>query len=406
MKKNMTLSRRGFFKGAAVASGAAVGSRIISPFEREARAADPERAAVVVLFLNGGYNSLFGSADSFLQAGTFGVNAQRVMMLGGEGGLAVDAQTLGTLPTFARTHMATIGVRHGISDHGVAQNHDWSNGTTNYGVVLADAIGGPAAIKGAHVGGNMVPRGNVAVNGTTLQQINDMGTTITALGGTVDATLPNRAVGSMGIMAAQDMSKVKVDNNPRAMLNMKNGYKTAIETLQKPVKAFDRAEFLNAYNLGTNTGINSFASKMAAAELMVRSGTNVVTIQDGGWDSHGDRDGNGVRTKLGGMMGAINTFAARMIDPAGAGQNPETPRNVIFMIMGDFARSLPGSDHQPNMSATVIGKYVKTGTTGKVAANVSLPAGVGQGQQLWSFVAAASKVTANPFGANPHALVL
>ena len=121
MKKNMTLSRRGFLKGAAVASGAAVGSRIISPFERDARAADPERAAVVVLHLNGGFNSLFNSADSFLAAGTFGVTANRVMMLGGDGGLAVDAQTLGTLPTFARTHMATIGVRHGISDHGVAQ---------------------------------------------------------------------------------------------------------------------------------------------------------------------------------------------------------------------------------------------------------------------------------------------
>jgi hypothetical protein len=35
--------------------------------------------------------------------------------------------------------------------------------------------------------------------------------------------------------------------------------------------------------------------------------------------------------------------------------------------MGDFSRSLPGSDDQPNLTATVIGKYVRVGTTGRVA---------------------------------------
>jgi len=53
----------------------------------------------------------------------------------------------------------------------------------------------------------------------------------------------------------------------------------------------------------------------------------------------------------------------------------ENPRNVAILIMGDFSRSLPGSDHQSNMSATIIGNKVKVGSTGTVSANVGLPAG-------------------------------
>ena len=91
----------------------------------------------------------------------------------------------------------------------------------------------------------------------------------------------------------------------------------------------------------------------------------------------------------------------RMIDPA---QNPS--QNVSLIIIGDFARSLPGSDHQPNLSVAVFGKNVARGTTGKVAANVSLPSGTPGVTGMWSYLAAASKVATNPFGANPHGLVL
>jgi hypothetical protein len=74
--------------------------------------------------------------------------------------------------------------------------------------------------------------------------------------------------------------------------------------------------------------------------------------------------------------------------------------------MGDFARSLPGSNHQPNLSATVIGKYVQRGTTGRVDADVGLPPGTPGSLGLWSYLAAAGKVSTSPFGANPHPLVL
>jgi len=77
-----------------------------------------------------------------------------------------------------------------------------------------------------------------------------------------------------------------------------------------------------------------------------------------------------------------------------------------YSTLRDFARSLPGSDHQPNLTTTVIGKYVKVGTTGRTDAKVGLPAGTGSTQQMWSYFASALKVQTDIFGPNPHPLVL
>ena len=69
-------------------------------------------------------------------------------------------------------------------------------------------------------------------------------------------------------------------------------------------------------------------------------------------------------------------------------------------------RKLSGSDHQGNLTATVIGKNVKPGTTGKVAANVGLPAGTPSIAGFWAYLAAAAKAPAASFGANPHPSIL
>ena len=114
------LSRRAFLKSVAVTTGATLGATL--PGARllgEARAdGPPEKAAVVVIHLVGGYNAFFSSADSFLNR-AFLVNDGNVMPIGN--GLVVDRASLGALPDFARTHMATIGNRHGTSDHDEAR---------------------------------------------------------------------------------------------------------------------------------------------------------------------------------------------------------------------------------------------------------------------------------------------
>ena len=134
---------------------------------------------------------------------------------------------------------------------------------------------------------------------------------------------------------------------------------------------------------------------MAAAELMIRSGTNVVSLFDGGWDSHGDNNGALVRNKMTSYVNApLNTFLTRMV------QDPT--RNVTVVLMGDFARSLPGSNHQPNLTALVIGRNVKPGTTGKVNADVAVPANTPNVPGLWSLLTSLSGAAQKPFGNNLH----
>lgn len=111
-------------------------------------------------------------------------------------------------------------------------------------------------------------------------------------------------------------------------------------------------------------------------------------------------NGSEVRSKLlgDGTMAALKTFTDRTL--------AMTDRNVVTVIMGDFSRSLPGSNHQANLTATVIGKYVKLGTTGRVNGDVGLPSGTPGIDGFWAYLAAVLGGSGAPFGANPHNLVL
>ena len=75
-------------------------------------------------------------------------------------------------------------------------------------------------------------------------------------------------------------------------------------------------------------------------------------------------------------------------------------------LLGDFSRSNDNSGHQPNLSVTVMGKYVKPGTTGRTSTNVDLAPGTPSIAGMWAYLAAVTKVDGAPFGANPHALVM
>ena len=93
---------------------------------------------------------------------------------------------------------------------------------------------------------------------------------------------------------------------------------------------------------------------------------------------------------------AIQTFLTRTV------QGLMGTRNVTLVITGDFNRSLPGSDHQPNNTALVIGKNVKNGTTAKTDAKVASAPGTPSVDGFWQYLAALTKTDGNPFGANPH----
>ncbi len=400
MSKKSDISRRDLFKLSATATGAMALGGMVAPgiWTPEALAQGGEKAAVVVIFLPGGYNALFASASSFAGAGTFGVTAANQLNLGND--LVVDS-TFNTLGAFAKGHMASVGVRHGIAAHGAAKPAQFTVNNVSPVLTMASGMGGSGSIKAANVGAEIVPGPGTTVGGVSLQQITDMQSTIDAMGGGApDPTMPKRDFAAKGLAGSQAMSSKRLDGNPVSLESVKNGYKAGIETLVKPAEPFNAQELMTAYKL-TATAVNSMPAKFAAAELMIRSGTNVVTMVDGGalnYDTHGDTSGARARQKVAQtVMPGLKTFTDRMLNL------PD--RNVVIVMFGDFARSLPGSDHASITVATVMGKYVKVGTSGKTDANVGLPDGTPTVPGLWGMVSAAAKAptaVVQGMGGNPH----
>lgn len=399
----MNLSRRGFLKALGVGAGAVVGTRLAgSSLIGVARAATPEPTTVVCVYLNGGINAIFTGADAFTNT-AFGVTANNVTNLGG--GVVIDSTLGNAIPVNVRNKVASIGIRHGITDHGNAETSLFRSGNQSAPLMLASAIGGNAAIKAAVIGDTTLPNGQnpAPVNGVSLQPINDMRATIEAIAGAANA--PNRADRpntAKGLTAAQAMSKAAVTKSATSLSTVDPAFAAAIDTVKKPVQPFSAAEFNTAYGLN-GTAVNNFRSQMAAAELMVRSGTGVIVVQEPfNWDTHGDTNGNNVRNQMSQRIAPpLTTFLTRMLDGVAA-----TERNVIVAMFGDFHRSLPGSDHQANLSALVIGKTIKNATTGKTDANVGLAPATPSIPGLWQLLSAAAKTDTAPFGANVHPVLV
>ncbi|MBS2013431.1 MAG: DUF1501 domain-containing protein [Deltaproteobacteria bacterium] len=393
----MSFSRRGFLKGLAATAGAAMGTRIAGGGSLIGNAfAAPEPTSLVMIHFIGGYNAIWASAGTL--QGSFGVTASNFTALGN--GVAMDNVLADAMSPFVKDHVATIGVGHGQSSHPGARRALWTIDGKNGMHSLASAIGGASPNKAVISGASDIDeRMRDPVNGVAAQHVLDMQTYLDSIGAAAPGPRdPDRTVSLAGVTASQAMSKNALDASPQSLLGVRQGFADAISTLKQPPASFDLAGLKTAYGVTTNK-IASFASKLAAAEMFVRTGVNTVTVFDGGWDTHGDVNGNRVRNQMTDIVPAIKTFMDRMIT-ADAG------RNVVLCLMGDFARSLPGSDHQPNLSATVIGKYVKRGSTGRVNADVAITGGAPSAKGFWAYLAAATKATASPFGADPHKLVV
>jgi hypothetical protein len=82
-------------------------------------------------------------------------------------------------------------------------------------------------------------------------------------------------------------------------------------------------------------------------------------------------------------------------------------RNVVTLLTGEFSRTLPGADHAQGGTATVLGKYVKTGAIGRQRPDGSPPEHAPPPEALWAYLATALRLgKAAPFGPNPHAGLL
>jgi hypothetical protein len=400
-------SRRGFFKQLGIAAGAFGISRLpgVNLLGDAEAAPGDEAPAVFILNLVGGYNALFGSANSFVGNGAFGTSTNSVRRIG-TSNLYVDRTTLGTLSNTTLNKMASIGVNHGLTAHPTARSALMLDGDRSRLIALSRSLPSTAAIKCAVVGPDMPDGVHRAVGDTSLQQVLDLSTTIAALGGVTAATAPDRTLAADGISAAEAMSNPTLARNVRSGRSLTEGYPAASAQLRQGTVDLDYPTLAASYGVTAGTGgslptaIRNERMQILGAELMIRAGANVVIANSRGWDSHGDNNGNEVRNKMlgDGIVAALKTFTDNTLAMAN--------KNVVTVIIGDFARSLPGSNHQANMTATVIGKYVKLGSTGNVNADVGLPQGSPGIQGFWSYLGAVLGATGSPFGANPHALVL
>jgi len=362
-------------------------------FARAAPVVTKKKAAVVSIFFEGGFNALFGSADSFQGNNAFGVTSTNIRDVGN--GLFVDASSIGMLGDYALKHIAAIGNRHGATDHVSAQQNNFTDGAMSYPTALANAIGGSASFKAVGLGSLPAKSQH--------QLLRTMGDVTTALGlGTQDPSKPTRDRAAAALAQSKAMSSTSLTKNKDSMAFARDGYDTVVDSLSKPPPSLDVQKITQAYGTNPSAGLDNFASKLAAAELMIRGGTNVATIGSTGWDTHGDRTGATARRRMTAeVIPSLKTFLAR------TQSDPDLAQlNITVMLHGDFARSLPASDHAPSLSALVIGPNVKVGTTGRVSPNVTLPTNTGSSKQMWSYVAALAKADGDPFGPNPHALVL
>lgn len=398
----MNLSRRSLLKGL-LGGAAAVGASRLSFAPQLAHADDAEAPAVVCVYFNGGFNSLFCCAKD-LAPTTFKGDPKQASP-----SVFVDRTTLGTLPADALGMMSVIGVNHGISAHPTARAAVWGDGKTSYAIELAAALGGTEAFRCVTIGNTSLPEniGLAPVDGVSAQQVRDLDVFASVLGA---STLPAGPLGT-GVSGAKTASSNRLAASPGKLAGLSNAYDTVLANVKSPAPGITAATLANiraAYGLDAGSKLvnTDLTGHFAGAELAITAGAKVINIMSQGWDSHGDVDGSVVRGQMGSsVIPGLKTFLQRMLLGA-----PGANRNVVVCLFGDFARSLQSSGHQPNLSACVFGKHVKPGTTGAVSSkDVTLLAPKGDPgsamKGMWSYFAAAARCAGAPFGANPHGLV-
>jgi hypothetical protein len=282
-----------------------------------------------------------------LRSGAFGVTERNISDLGN--GLYVDAGSLGALPPVARAHMASINFHHGV-----VRPHD-------------------------------LARAAVLENGKRSQLLR--------MAAAIPAGLPNRCALVTGIGFPKGVSAGPPPESGAAL-----DFVMDFEAIRRS----NLDDVRSAYGVASDAAyIANQGTTFAAVEGLVHSGAGVIFAQpaytgqtDRQFDTHRDIDGVVARK----IMEPITPMLATFLDRVMTLPN----RNVVTMMVGEWSRTRAESDHEPGGTATVIGKYVKTGTAGPQNADGSPPANAPPPEGLWAYAAAALRLAKAPFGRNPN----
>jgi len=398
----MRLSRRELLWGGAGALAAASTARANTT---------TEKPAVVLIYFRGGYNAFFSAADGYVPKGLYGCTPSTVRDLGN--GVVVDASTFGTLPDPLLQKMATVGVAHGASGHDVAQKYAWFDGSTSAPLRLASALGGGAAFRCVHFGEAPGGAPHVPVDGVSMTAVPDLSAALALVSESTRG--PGRPQMARALEASLRYGDARFRHSPTALAKPWEGTHTLINALRQPVPAgVDWNDISQAYGLEpTNLSALTFRSQLAGAELMLRAGADVICITSHGvklgttfenWDTHGDGTGDVAREMMRTeILPPLRVFLERTLGATGL--------NVTTLLYGDFARiggnTPTASEHASGLSATVFGKYVRAGTTGRfdpgMNALYKLPMGTPGYAGLWAYLTELARAPNRPWGANPHA---
>lgn len=381
---------------------AAAGALSAPLWPRRALGQAIDKPTVVLIFLRGGYNCVFSSADACVPGNLFGATEGNVLELGG--GLVVDKATLGSLPPEVRDHMCTVGAHHGFADHINGVRIWWNDPRGgSYPLRMARALGGDAALRCVSFGA--VPGVHKPLDGVALSVVPDLSGALLAAGASSPPGAPDRSLLAKSLDASATYSARAFSKSPNQLGEYHTSLHTVRHMLSGPPRSIDWGEISTAYGLGADSGaINTFTEQLAGAEVMVRSGADVVLVQDGGrgvtegadWDSHGDASGEQVRAIMADRIQSLGVFLRRTLSMPG--------HNVVTALYAEFARTA-SSDHAGGLSATVFGKGLKNGSTGQARYernSYRLPVGTPGVDGFFAMVADAAGARGSAFGENPH----
>ncbi len=373
-KLQLEMDRRQLLRGMGAASLATmfpVGSQV-------AQAQTNVKNCTVFFYTDGGHSGIFTSADSFAGNDLYGLRAGDVTRLGNSN-LVIDSDWLGKITAgpnqaLVQSCMATAGAVHGQSPHAAARPAVLQNGNQAFVQQVADSMDGLSTIQFAQVGEEGV-RQNVMTENSQAQQINDIAAIEDALGGQIaeDNVEPvKRAHLAAGVAAAKSMSRRHFFRSPNSLEGLGVAYDKGVESFNQVITSnVTPQEIRAAYGLNNTRVTDSASSRMAAAELLARTGTSVIGVSYRGYDNHNDNGQREVRRLWDRNNAAVATFLNRML--------PDPTINLTFVIMGDFSRN-QRSGHGGGLSMNIFSNKVKNASTGVLTPEGSLPNGASMGE--------------------------
>ena len=398
--KLLPQTRRQLLRNIGAAGTASLVPSLWTP--QSAMAQSAVKDVTVFFFTDGGHSGIFTSADSFRGNRTMGVINNNISQLGNSD-VWIDTEWLnmmtgGPNQALVQSCMATVGAVHGQSAHRAARPAVLQAGRVSPLQRLADSMNGESAIKFAQVGREEV-RQRVMTENTRAQLVNDIGSLERSLGGqgNSDQPAPNRQLLSASLAGAQALSAQHLADSPQNLKSLAVGYEAGVKALgQRIVSNVTPQQIRRAYGLnGTAVGEN-IRAKMAAAELLARTGTSVIGISDGGWDNHGDQGQREVRGKWRRLAPSIGTFLNRML--------PDPSINLTFVVLGDFSRN-HRSGHGGGLAMNIFSNKVRNATTGKLSSQGGLPVGSPGMREFYEFINYLSGAGGTSYN-GPHRRVL